>query len=150
MPYKDPEVRRAFQTAYRASADPEKRREQMRQWQRAHADKQREYKHRYHAKRLATDLSGVREEQRRAWLKRRYGITIEEHLALIDAHDNRCAICAAQGTDSAPLHVDHDHLTLRVRGMLCGACNRAIGLFKDDPEVMERAAQYLKRAGTEA
>lgn len=145
MPHKDPAVRRAYIAAYNA-ANREKIRDQMRQWQREHADQVRTYRQRHHAKRLANDLAGVREEQRRAWLAHCYGITLEEHLSMIEAQDNRCAICDAVGDESAPLHVDHDHETAKVRGLLCGPCNRGIGLFKDDPEVLERAARYLRNA----
>ena len=55
----------------------------------------------------------------------------------------RCSICLSPPKEGRRLHVDHDHNTGRVRGLLCGPCNRAIGLFRDKPEVMTAAAAYL-------
>jgi hypothetical protein len=55
-----------------------------------------------------------------------------------------CALCGA----GKPEHVDHDHGTKRVRGILCFNCNRGLGEFGHDFELMEKAADYLERALT--
>ena len=52
---------------------------------------------------------------------------------------NECVICGVQ----APLVVDHDHSTGKVRGLLCNKCNMAIGLLQDDPMLLEFARMYL-------
>lgn len=143
MPHKDPEAYRAYHKAY-AAAHREKLTAQHRQWQLAHAAELRLYRQRHHAKRLATDLAGVRAEQRAAWLARRYGLTDLEFNAMLLAHDHRCAICGTTD-DGAALHIDHNHATGVVRGLLCGNCNRGVGLFRDDPSVIDRAAAYLRR-----
>lgn len=59
---------------------------------------------------------------------------------LIEAHDGKCAICRRETS----LCVDHCHATLTIRGMLCGRCNRAIGLLDDEPELLRVAAKYLE------
>lgn len=53
-----------------------------------------------------------------------------------------CEIC--QEIPEAALCIDHDHETKRVRGLLCSKCNAALGLLRDDPEVVESAARYLR------
>jgi len=76
-----------------------------------------------------------------------YGITREEFEARLAAQDNRCAICRSDewvGKHNVP-HVDHDHDTGEIRGLLCGRCNAGIGQFQDDPELLRRAIDYLRR-----
>lgn len=63
----------------------------------------------------------------------------DEHLKQIKAEVTECVICGANG----PLVVDHDHATGQVRGMLCNHCNRGLGHFRDDPELLEFARMYL-------
>ena len=52
-----------------------------------------------------------------------------------------CAVCGVGGK----LHVDHDHETGLVRGLLCGSCNRALGLLKDNVDSLKMAIDYLER-----
>ena len=63
----------------------------------------------------------------------------DEKLQELKATTHECVICGAQ----EPLVVDHDHVTGKVRGMLCNHCNRGLGHFRDDPTLLEFAAQYL-------
>lgn len=58
----------------------------------------------------------------------------------ISRHITQCMICG----DSKSLAIDHDHVTKTFRGVLCSKCNSALGLFDDDPERLELAAQYLR------
>ena len=55
-----------------------------------------------------------------------------------------CAIC---GATEGKLHVDHDHKSGRVRGILCSACNLAIGHLQDDPIIVASALRYLMNGG---
>lgn len=72
-----------------------------------------------------------------------YGITPEEYQKLVDEQNGVCKICS--GTDSGrPLSVDHCHKTKRIRGLLCTRCNLGLGYFKDEPERLRRAAEYLE------
>jgi len=63
----------------------------------------------------------------------------DEALLELKATTHECVICG----DASALVVDHDHVTGQVRGMLCGHCNRGLGHFRDDPTLLEFAAQYL-------
>ncbi len=73
----------------------------------------------------------------------RYRLTPEDYESLRAHQDGRCHICG----EERPLDVDHDHETGRVRGLLCRACNLGIGKLKDDPDLVEAAASYLRRGG---
>ena len=73
-------------------------------------------------------------------LARIYKTTIEHYDKMVVAQSGRCAICSTVLTEP---HVDHDHVTGRVRGLLCPPCNRGLGMFKDDPGLLHVAAAYL-------
>ena len=77
-------------------------------------------------------------------LRRRYGITHADFEHQLWLQGGRCAICNTSHT-AAPLHVDHDHDTSALRGLLCTACNVGLGQFHDDVELLEAATHYLRR-----
>ena len=54
-----------------------------------------------------------------------------------------CAICEAPPPENGSLHVDHDHETGEVRGLLCFSCNGGIGQFQEDPLILRAAIRYL-------
>lgn len=81
----------------------------------------------------------ARRQSRR--LEVRYGITTEQYWQMVAQQGGVCAICGK--SDGKKLHVDHSHKTSQVRGLLCGNCNRGIGLFKDSVETMLKAVEYL-------
>jgi hypothetical protein len=70
-----------------------------------------------------------------------YGLSPEDHDALLRHQGGRCPIC---DRSDLPLVVDHDHRSGRVRGLLCGPCNRAIGHLRDSAVVCRLAAEYLR------
>ncbi len=70
----------------------------------------------------------------------RYGLTETDHEALLKEHANRCGIC---GVEMQKLNIDHCHKTNRVRGLLCGPCNRGLGCFNDSTEKLSKAIRYL-------
>lgn len=72
---------------------------------------------------------------------RRYGLTQQGYDQLLKKQDGRCP-CGTKGN----LHIDHDHKTGEVRGLLCGPCNRTIGMAKDSPERLVAMAIYLGEA----
>lgn len=70
---------------------------------------------------------------RKAWLKKKYQMTPEEYDARFISQQGCCALCKVlydARTWSRRLAVDHDHTTGRIRGLLCGRCNRRLGWFE--------------------
>ena len=81
-------------------------------------------------------------------LKSLYNITAEQYNQMLEAQNCVCAICKnTESTKNYKLHVDHDHQSGKVRGLLCGKCNRMIGLANDNNEILEKASTYLKLKG---
>jgi hypothetical protein len=81
-------------------------------------------------------------------LRAQFGIGVDEYDAILLAQGGGCAICGNGIGDGRGhrLHVDHCHGTGIVRGILCSGCNLGLGKFADDPERLERAAEYLRRS----
>jgi len=83
---------------------------------------------------------------------RRFGISLETFNNLLADQGGGCAICGKTeglkvGDRQLRLALDHDHRTGAVRGILCNGCNNGLGRFKDDPELLRRAATYLENGG---
>lgn len=79
-------------------------------------------------------------------LARVYGLTRAEYDRRLEAQGRVCAICRTSepGPNRTMWCVDHDHSTGAVRGLLCIGCNAGLGNLRDDPEILERAAAYLR------
>ena len=73
-------------------------------------------------------------------ISQRYGISEEELNSMLKTQNNICLICSRE---MVQLVVDHDHQTGAVRGLLCYACNTALGLFQDNSEILKSAIAYL-------
>lgn len=87
------------------------------------------------------------------YLTREYGVTYADYVRMYAEQKGRCKICGGEGFKVKECHIiklvlDHDHKTGKVRGLLCPSCNKALGLFKDNPEWLRNAQQYLKGATT--
>ena len=74
-----------------------------------------------------------------------YNLTAQEADDLEREHGGLCAICKGPPCKKKFLSVDHNHTTGQVRGLLCDVCNRAIGMLKDDVDLIRAAADYLER-----
>lgn len=88
-----------------------------------------------------------RSRYRDTYLKREYGISNEDYESMRESQNNCCAICGIHETKAITgiLHLDHCHNTGTVRGLLCVACNTALGKVNDDPKILERMIEYLRR-----
>lgn len=88
---------------------------------------------------------GYRSQRKDQTLKRVYGISLEEHQKMLKEQNNRCAICLKEIAGKG-CHVDHDHTSSKVRGLLCSKCNSGLGLFVDNVEALQRAVIYLNKS----
>jgi len=86
-----------------------------------------------------------RKLHKKSALRLTYGMTLEEWAVLLGQQEGRCPICCDVLDRGKGTHVDHSHSSAVVRGLLCGRCNVAIGMMRDDPQLMRAAAQYLER-----
>lgn len=86
--------------------------------------------------------------------KYRYGITISERDAMLEQQGYSCLICsvelgvsthAKRVTTGERACIDHCHDTGEVRGILCARCNTGIGMFNDNPGLIENALKYLEK-----
>jgi hypothetical protein len=84
--------------------------------------------------------------ERRLAIRRKYhyGVTEGQVTQMLRSQRNRCGICRKK---PKLLHVDHDHKTMKFRGMLCGNCNRGLGLFQDRALIVYKALKYLTKNG---
>ena len=81
-----------------------------------------------------------------ATLISRYGITQQDYNNQFKLQKGRCAICDIEFDSTIKElrpQIDHDHKTKKVRGLLCGPCNKGLGFFKDDPARLIKASSYL-------
>jgi hypothetical protein len=76
-------------------------------------------------------------------LKKKYGLSYEEFQSMYETRKGLCDICKGPSEEGRLLSVDHCHETGKVRGLLCGPCNRGLGLFKDDPNLLHKALEYV-------
>lgn len=95
--------------------------------------------------RKARDPNIYERIERKSKLKLQYGLSLEQYDAMLEAQGQACAICKSKtpGQRTKHFHVDHCHSTGKVRGLLCHKCNRGIGLFRDNPDLLNRASAYL-------
>jgi len=82
--------------------------------------------------------------------KRNYGITLDEYNALLAAQGGVCKICLCpddwKRKQHAPLCVDHEHKSGKVRGLLCHKCNLAISLVRENIDILANAIRYLSES----
>lgn len=100
--------------------DKEERNKYMRLWQHKNREKVKEY-----------------------YLKKKFGISLVEYNIKLENQNGVCAICKCICKTGKSLAIDHDHITRKLRGLLCGSCNRAIGFFEENCERLKSAINYL-------
>lgn len=134
MPYKDPEQSRLCQARYR-----ERNRVAIRARRALYADKIEAGRRRYYAEN--------KEKFRDYSRQRRYGLTPEAFNELLDSQGGKCAVCGTNeyvGPGKCP-HIDHDHKTGKIRGLVCVRCNVLLGMAQDQHERFIAAIRYLEK-----
>lgn len=127
--------------AYQRNA--EVRRQKSREYAATHREevlaKKRAYMRKRHAEQ--PELNRLRQ------ISYKYGLSPEEYSALVERTGPTCPLCDEEfrGRGLHKRCVDHDHQTGKVRGLICSACNTAIGYFGDNPQRIESAIRYLRR-----
>lgn len=92
------------------------------------------------------------EQSTNAHYKRSFGLTLNDVKSLLEGQFNKCALCekelsVLQGRGFSTIaHVDHDHVTGKVRGVLCGNCNTALGKLGDSVASIEKVLSYLRKS----
>lgn len=82
----------------------------------------------------------------------KFGLSMLQYESLLDSQQRKCGICGLEnqnhshGESRSPLVFDHCHKTGRFRGLICTRCNRAMGMLRDDAEIVEKALNYLRRS----
>lgn len=103
----------------------------------------REAAKRYRADYRRTHRKELAHTTRRSDLKTRYGITPERYDELFQIQGGKCHLCGDPPESNRRPCVDHAHSTGVVRALLCDRCNAGLGAFRDNPELMRRAAAFV-------
>ena len=120
--------------------------ERSKQWEKDNPEKAKLRRLRYEQ---TTTYQAI---QRNASYKRKYGLTLEEYNERLLNQNYLCAICKKEETrintretdGKKHLVVDHEHITGKVRGLLCTKCNSILGFSMDDIQILENAILYIK------
>lgn len=79
-------------------------------------------------------------------VERNFGLNVQQYNQLYEINLFKCAICNIKEEDlDQRLSIDHNHITGKIRGLLCSKCNSALGLFKDNNDILENAIKYLEK-----
>jgi hypothetical protein len=125
--------------AARNAADPQANRDRVKRWREENPEKYRARMREYAAS------PAKKQADRKSYLMRTYGMTLEDYERMLADQNGVCAICKEPRPEERTLHVDHDHETDEIRGLLCFRCNNAIGDLRESPEFGLALVDYLDR-----
>lgn len=150
----DKEYRKKYHEAHK-----EKRNKESREWKKNHKEKCKIDRRNYRIKNKDKE-----NELRNQWrvthkdkardtvLKYNYGITLKQFNEMLSEQNNRCGVCNEIFTGVYPFTPTIDHIhdeNRKIRGLLCNKCNSAMGLLKDDPELIIRAIEWVNNKGAQ-
>lgn len=114
-------------------------------WRKEHPDYSKEY-YKKNTTKLKLKSREWSNKHRDKIVKRIYGLSEEDFKLLLLSQNNKCAICHIDfGKGILAPHVDHDHETGIIRGLLCRRCNSGLGFFHDNELLILEALNYIKR-----
>ena len=126
----------------RHAANAEAYREKTRKWQAENPERVKEYQREYRKR------PEVKRRARDAYYRKTYGKSADEVDEIVDLQRGRCLICKVElPARLGSRHLDHDHVTGEIRGVLCIDCNHGIGKLRDSPDLLLRAVVYLREGG---
>jgi len=111
----------------------------VKRWQQENSERLNEYRREYRKRpdRKRADRDGH--------LRRKFGIGVDDYERMLGEQGGGCGICGEPPPETGSLHVDHDHESGNVRGLLCVKCNNAIGALQESFDIFQRATDYLDR-----
>lgn len=104
----------------------------------------REKRSQHFSKYYAEKYPTLQEQKNASKFLAMYGITREQFAEMSTLQGDLCKICQKPPSGKTRLSVDHDHKTRKIRGLLCDNCNKGLGVFQDNPDLLAAAIEYLK------
>ena len=117
-------------------------------WKKSHPEKTKDWnsslqqRHPDRAAKYTAEWRGRNPEHRRQSTLRKYGMTNIDYFTMLSNQEGGCAVCGEIPSKKA-LAVDHNHVTGKVRDLLCDGCNRALGYVSENPKTLRALADYL-------
>ena len=128
----------------RAKERYKKNKVKMQEWWKVYSmenkDKITERKRKYHQK-YYQERKLIYKDRK---LRYKHKISLKEFECLLIGQDHKCTICGKPLIDKTTV-IDHDHLNGKIRGILCRLCNTGLGFFFDDPWILNKGIEYLRR-----
>lgn len=112
--------------------------------------KERKEAHPEYRERVSTRSQMTKSEYWRHWkMKQSYGIGLPEYMEMYSKQNGKCLVCETERPNFGKqgLVIDHCHSKGHIRGLLCVHCNTGLGQFKDNPDLLQKAIEYLKERG---
>ena len=96
----------------------------------------------------AADPARARKSAQIGHLRYLYGIDVDEYNEMFARQGGRCAVCNELPLEGGKrLGVDHDHMTGKIRGLLCARCNLTLGFVVDNPQLLASLANHILASG---
>ena len=139
MANKDKELAREYNKKYKIE-----NRDKINEIQRRYTEKNRAAVYDRNRRYKEKNPEKFKKLTRLSWMRRVYGLTEESFNSMLLGQGGVCAICKKDDWGQQGPHIDHDHETNDVRGILCHYCNAGLGHFRDNPEYMASAIKYIE------